>query len=300
MSATWHNKMCPLKLNNIFSAISHIMCSPEPKAHRWAYGIPMLVVAHHFQTSSPPIPLGQSKPNRRHAHLFLRNRQSDFHENWGLLSIIACINNDPGVTLTLMWVLKVNVIFWPWPKVIYVWKLKHDFLTNPWAVCNQILYLNLLIWCWSHDHTMLVTWPRLPTRPYRWAYSIPMLRRPSLSSTIFKHLLLLNRLANQSKIVCGASLGRGNQNLINGPGHMTMMAVTPIYGKKSSSPEPAGRFLRKLGTPVHHSLYKWWPWSDLGLFYGKVNFGHLGFSMGKKWKQWIFQKLLQLVTWKSL
>ena len=31
---------------------------------------------------------------------------------------------------------------------------------------------------------------------------------------------------------------------------MTMMAVTPIYGKKSSFPEPAGRFSRILGTPV--------------------------------------------------
>ena len=50
----------------------------------------------------------------------------------------------------------------------------------------------------------------------------------------------------------------GTKVCINGPGHM------PIYGKnlkKSSSPEPAGRFPRNLvyiasGTPVHHSLYK--------------------------------------------
>ena len=33
------------------------------------------------------------------------------------------------------------------------------------------------------------------------------------SSTIFKDLLLRNRLANQSKILCGASLGRGNESL---------------------------------------------------------------------------------------
>ena len=25
-----------------------------------------------------------------------------------------------------------------------------------------------------------------------------------------------------------------------------------------------------LGAPAHHSLFKWWPWSDLDLFYGKV------------------------------
>ena len=34
------------------------------------------------------------------------------------------------------------------------------------------------------------------------------------------------------------------------------------------------------GTPAHHSLFKWF-WSDLDLFYGKVKFGFLGFSMGK-------------------
>ena len=35
------------------------------------------------------------------------------------------------------------------------------------------------------------------------------------------------------------------------------------------------------GTPAHHSLLKWWRWSDLDLFYGKVKFGNLGFSIGK-------------------
>ena len=86
-------------------------------------------------------------------------------------------------------------------------------------------------------------------------------------------------------------------------GHMTKMATKPIYGKtwprwpphlymvitgqKSSSPEPTGWFPRNryvaFGTPAHHSLFKWWPWSDFDLFYGKVKFGNLGFSMGKKW-----------------
>ena len=32
-------------------------------------------------------------------------------------------------------------------------------------------------------------------------------------TTIFKHLLHWNRLANQSQILCGASLGRGNESL---------------------------------------------------------------------------------------
>ena len=44
-------------------------------------------------------------------------------------------------------------------------------------------------------------------------------RRPSASvvvhrpSTFFKHLLLRNRLADQSQILCGVSLGRGNESL---------------------------------------------------------------------------------------
>ena len=54
-------------------------------------------------------------------------------------------------------------------------------------------------------------------KAHRWAYSIPMVRRPSYVvrrlSTMLKHLLLRNCLADQSKILCGASLGRGNKIL---------------------------------------------------------------------------------------
>ena len=65
--------------------------------------------------------------------------------------------------------------------------------------------------------------------------------RPSVHN--FKRLLLGNRLANQSQILCWSSLGRGNRTnvYINGPGHLTKMAVMPIYGKnfkKNSYPEP--------------------------------------------------------------
>ena len=41
----------------------------------------------------------------------------------------------------------------------------------------------------------------------------------------------------------------GTKVCINGPGHMTKMAAMAIYGKnfkKSSSPEPAGRFPRNM------------------------------------------------------
>ena len=56
-----------------------------------------------------------------------------------------------------------------------------------------------------------------------------------------KLFLLCNSLANQSQISCGAYLGRGKKVYINGPGHITKMADTRIYGKtlqKYSTPEP--------------------------------------------------------------
>ena len=43
------------------------------------------------------------------------------------------------------------------------------------------------------------------------------------------------------------------------------------------------------GPPAHHSLFKWWPWVDLDLFYGKVKFGNLGFSIGKSENCWFFR-----------
>ena len=52
------------------------------------------------------------------------------------------------------------------------------------------------------------------------AHRKPMVRRPSVrrpsSSTITKHLK--NRLLNQSKILCGVSLGRGNESLFAASG----------------------------------------------------------------------------------
>ena len=58
-----------------------------------------------------------------------------------------------------MWVLKVKVISWPWPKVVYIQKFKPDFLRNYCVYLNQTLYENfqvqgnenLMTWCWSHD-----------------------------------------------------------------------------------------------------------------------------------------------------
>ena len=69
------------------------------------------------------------------------------------------------------------------------------------------------------------------------AYSIPMVKRssvdPSLSpsSTMIKHLLLCYRLANQSQILCEASMGRENDSLFATSGSHFQDGRMPIYGK---------------------------------------------------------------------
>ena len=60
--------------------------------------------------------------------------------------------------LTCMWVLKVKVISWPWPKVVYIQKFKLDFIRN-WTKFSGTRK-------WKSDYMMLVTWPRWPPCPY--------------------------------------------------------------------------------------------------------------------------------------
>ena len=42
--------------------------------------------------------------------------------------------------IEIMKICEVKIISWPWPKVIYIWKLKLAFLRNDWAILNQILF----------------------------------------------------------------------------------------------------------------------------------------------------------------
>ena len=64
---------------------------------------------------------------------------------------------------------------------------------------------------------------------------------------------------------------------------MIKMAATPIYGK-NPSPEPAEprNLACSIGDSFHHcSNDDPGVTSDLALFYGKVKFGNLGFSITK-------------------
>ena len=71
------------------------------------------------------------------------------------------------------------------------------------------------------------------------------LRRPSASFTMLKDLLLRNRWADQSQILCEASLGRGNDILFAASGSH----ATPIYGKNPSKifARTSGPIFTKLG-----------------------------------------------------
>ena len=78
---------------------------------------------------------------------------------------------------------------------------------------------------------------------------------------ILKDLLLHNHLANQSQILCGTSLGRGNENLLAASGRMTKIAAMPIYVPfKNLLHNRQADFHQTLyvasGTPSHHSLFK--------------------------------------------
>ena len=74
---------------------------------------------------------------------------------------------------------------------------------------------------------------------------VPMVLSPSayVHPTVnhLKELLLQQRLANQNKILCGASMDRGTKVYSRHLGHMSKMAATPIYHQvnnlqKSSTP----------------------------------------------------------------
>ena len=82
----------------------------------------------------------------------------------------------------------------------------------------------------------------------------PWIRRPSVvrrrpSSTFSNIFSSETAWQIKAKFYVEPPWEGGTKSFINGPGHMTKMAAMPIYGKnlkKSSSPEPAGRFSRNL------------------------------------------------------
>ena len=80
------------------------------------------------------------------------------------------------------------------------------------------------------------------------------------------------------------------------PPHLYMVKTL----QKSSSPERKGQWSWTLvcskGPWAHQSLFKWWPWVDLDLFYGKVKFGPVCVCMGKTVRKSYNGRNLQQMT----
>ena len=125
----------------------------------------------------------------------------------------------------------------------------------------------------------------------------PSVRRPSTISNDFSSETT-GSIATKFHIQPPGPLGK--KNCSNGLGHMTNMAAMPIYGKnlkKSSSPEPVDRWPWNLvcsimygsTTKVVQLMTLGWPWPILRQ--GQIWSHRLLY--GKKWKLFIFWKLLQ-------
>ena len=100
-------------------------------------------------------------------------------------------------------------------------------------------------------------------KAHRLAYSIPMVRRPS-TSTMLKDLLLRNCWADQSQILCGASLGRGNDILFAASGshdqdgphaHIWLKPFKNLLLQNRRADFHETWYVAS-GTPAHHSLFK--------------------------------------------
>ena len=90
-------------------------------------------------------------------------------------------------------------------------KINFDLLSSP---CTFQKETNLYKPC--YEKTVFLA--HLSRRLTGELIGYPWIRRPSSSSVrpsvhIFKHLLLRNRLTNQSQILCEAFLGRGDESL---------------------------------------------------------------------------------------
>ena len=94
--------------------------------------------------------------------------------------------------------------------------------------------------------------------------SVGVVRCPSSVVNNFKRLLLQNRWADQSQILCGASLGRGNEILFAASGsHDQDGRHAHIWSKPFKNLLLQNRradfhetWYVALGTPAHHSLFK--------------------------------------------
>ena len=114
---------------------------------------------------------------------------------------------------------------------------------------------------------------------------------------IFKHLLW-NHSANWS------FLGTGERKFVQTvqvtwprwPSCPYMVKTLKNLLLRNQKADDLGTWYAALGARVLPSLFKWWPWIDLDIFYGKVKFAAILLWYGWKVKQWMFQKLVWFET----
>ena len=108
-----------------------------------------------------------------------------------------------------------------------------------WSI--KLLFLHIFSSPEPKAHRELIGYPWI-RRP-----SSSSVRRPSVRPFTFSNVFSSETAwPIKAKFYLEPPWEGGTKVCINGPGHMTKMAATPIYGKnlkKSSSPEPAGRNL---------------------------------------------------------
>ena len=92
----------------------------------------------------------------------------------------------------------------------------------------------------------------------------------------------------------------------NDPGYMTSMAAMPYMVKTlknillcNQTADNLESWCVALGTLILPSLFKWWPWVDLDLFYSNVKFGPVCFCMWKKVKTMDFSETIVACDHKS-
>ena len=224
-------------------SFSIIISSPGPKAHRWAYSISVVVV-NLFQ-KSPEKPLGKSKPNfiwsllgkgerkfiwmvqvtwprwlprpymvKTFKNLLQNEKTYDlwtWHVARWLKLYKVYTNDDPGLTFTLFDG-KVKL------GVLYVWMGKFftkSFIRGKLAAKYYIDWIILL---------MKKLDPRGLSAPAPGLYTCVWL----LFSNVFFSQTAWPIIA---KFHVEPPWEGGPKVYINGPGHMTKMAATPIYGK---------------------------------------------------------------------
>ena len=130
--------------------------------------------------------------------------------------------------------------------------IRKDCFSNEFSKQMLQFYQNILLSIFSSPEPELIV--------YQWSVVRPL----SASSTMLKHLLLRNRLADQSQILCGASLGRGNNILFAASGsHDQDGRHAHIWSKPFKNLLLQNRradfhetWYVASGTPAHHSLFK--------------------------------------------